>query len=680
MTKEELEILSEKLSKLNEIEKRQRDIQLRKMAIGEIDEQATGYPGLDKPWLKYYKESDIKDPIPQETIYNYMERHSKRYDNLTAVSYYGRKITYSELYENISIADKVLSSLGIRNNDRIMYLMPNIPETLYLFYATSKIGAVADYIDPRPDSINPEVSARKVLSLLKKEKINYIVALDHCYLAMLKPIEKELKEIGINKIITVGAADSMNFKAKLTYSKLGKIIDGKNKFNEKIKRNKKIGKIYEQVKKESILEILEYKNLVRNVKYEKEIIMPYEQDKMIAITHTSGTSGQPKPVPITHDNLNTYAHESFRFNAPFEPGYKVMHILPYFAAYGIANIVHPGLSHGTNLIQIPEIETKNFGKILYFYKPEILVGIPSWYIAMMNDPYMEGKDIQQLKFVSFGGMGMSANNELKVNEFLHSHDAKVNLSKGHGMSETCGCSSLATGNINSPRSIGIPLPYTSYSIVDPFTKEPLCFEPGKDELEGEMIISTKAATSGELDGQKYITHAKYFGDDYILTGDIARMKRNGEMYFDSRLDRGFPRCDGFNIKPGIIEETIENSQLVNYCVISPYYDEKKLGNMVKATIVLNKEVETEEEMIEIVEKIIDEKFINNQELSSRQIPTRYVFVKDIPKTANDKVDYNRIDEYETNDNTITVEIDESNISINSIKVIGREKKRVLSKK
>ena len=680
MNKEELLKLSEKLSKLNDLEKRKRDIYLRKIAIGEISGPTTGYPGLDKPWLKYYKEDDIKDLIPQQTIYDYLIEHTaNKFDNLTAISYYGNEINYSHLYENIDIATKVLSSVGVNNNDRIMYLMPNIPETAYLFYATSRIGAVADYIDPRPDSINPEISSKKVLSLIEKEKIKHIIALDQCYLAMIKPIEHELKNLGIDKVITVSANDSMNLKSIINYSNHGKIIEGKEKFNNKIKRNNQINKLYKEAKKNSTIKVLEYKDLIKNVKYQPLKDIEYEPDKMIAITHTSGTTGQPKPVPLTHDNLNTYAHESFRVRAPFNPGYKVMHILPYFASYGIANVVHPGLTHGTNLLQIPEVETQNFGKILHLNKPEISVGIPSWYIAMMNDPYMRDKDLSNLKFMSFGGIGMSADDEEKINNFLHEHGAKINLSKGHGMSETSGCSSLATENVNELRSLGIPLPYTSYSIIDPITKEPLCFKENQDELEGEMIISTKAATSGILDDEKYITHKNYFGDDYILTGDIARIRKDGVMNFDSRLDRGFPRCDGFNIKPGIIEETIESDSLVKYCIISPYYDETRLGNMVKATIVLNTPTTNEEEMIEIVQKIINEKFINNHKLSARQIPTKYVFTKEIPKTPSDKIDYNKIDECETNENTINVEIDESNISINSIKVKGNTKKRILSK-
>ena len=79
----------------------------------------------------------------------------------TAITYYGKEITYKKLFQNIESVAQLLVRLGVRAEDRIMYLMPNIPETTYFFYAGARIGAVADYVDPRPDSIDFTVSAKK---------------------------------------------------------------------------------------------------------------------------------------------------------------------------------------------------------------------------------------------------------------------------------------------------------------------------------------------------------------------------------------------------------------------------------------------------------------------------------------------------------------------------------------
>ena len=155
---------------------------------------------------------------------------------------------YGELYENIDFASKALTSLGIKKNDRIMYLMPNIPETAYLMYGTTQIGAVADYVDPRPDSVDLKISAKKILDLFIEEKANYIIALDQCYLAMIKPIEKELKELGIENIVVVSASDSMYLKATANYMLETANFEGLKGLKNKLANMKKMDELIKEVK------------------------------------------------------------------------------------------------------------------------------------------------------------------------------------------------------------------------------------------------------------------------------------------------------------------------------------------------------------------------------------------------------------------------------------------------
>ena len=72
MKKEYLEKLSEKLKKLNSLERKQRDLYLRKISLGELYGPTTNYSFIDKPWLKYYPESAIESEIPKIKAYNYV--------------------------------------------------------------------------------------------------------------------------------------------------------------------------------------------------------------------------------------------------------------------------------------------------------------------------------------------------------------------------------------------------------------------------------------------------------------------------------------------------------------------------------------------------------------------------------------------------------------------------------
>ncbi len=121
------------------------------------------------------------------------------------------------------------------------------------------------------------------------------------------------------------------------------------------------------------------------------------------------------------------------------------------------------------------------------------------------------------------------------------------------MSECCGCSTFAANEYNEMNSVGIPLPYAIYAVVNPETKELIRFEEDSEYIEGELIISSKTLTPGILDGDVIVPHKEYDGEDYIFTKDIARMYRNGSITFLARSDRTFTRYVGFKYKAYEIE-------------------------------------------------------------------------------------------------------------------------------
>lgn len=646
------------------------------------EKKLTGYPHIDKPWMKYYDENALEKSIPEKNIYEYMKDQTKANSDMTAISYYGNKISYENLYTKIDDASRVFKELGVKNGDRIMYLMPNIPETAYMLYGGSQIGAVSDYVDPRPDSIDLKVSANKILSLFEEEKAKYIVALEQCYLGMLKPIENELKELGLENIVIVSASDSMNFKSKMNY--LGEIakFNGTKNLKVQLDKMKKMSEMMAAAEKSSQLELLKYSELLKDCKNSHFKVAEYEPGKLTAIVHTSGTSSpKPKAIPLTNDNLNAYDHQTRSANMPMEAGDKALHVLPYFAAFGLVDVVHSGLCHNNDLIQVPEFAPANLGKLILKYKPQTVIGTPTWFLSLQNDPVMKNADLSFLKMVTFGGDSMEVEDEIRINEFLSNHNCDCKLTKGHGMSETCGCASYATGDYNKLGSVGIPLPNTVYALVDPETKEMLKFEDGKDVIEGELIISSKTITPGILDGKEIVPHVKYDDEDYIFTRDIAKMDRNGIMTFLSRSDRSFTRYDGFKIKPHEIENVIKRDKGIKYCVVSPYNDEEKFGNMSLASIVLEDGIElTEAEKMKFVEKIVNDYFVNNPYVSSRQIPSKFSFRKNMPLTANGKLNYNEIINEGLNGNEITVELEETNISIEGIRITGPSEANIYMKR
>ena len=135
---------------------------------------------------------------------------------------------------------------------------------------------------------------------------------------------------------------------------------------------------------------------------------------------------------------------------------------------------------------------------------------------------------------------------------------------------------------------------------------------------------------------------------------------------------------GFKVKPYQIEKQIKNVDCVKDCIISSYDDEEKFGKMIKADIILKDEFKSKDST-DIVNKILNDAFINNSNVSTRQIPTKIRFRDSFPMTINNKVDYRKIDAEELTGDETTIVINETNVSVSGIEIIEPSKKKILKK-
>lgn len=110
------------------------------------EKQKTGYPSIDKPWLKFYDKALNESDIPECSAYHLLYQNNKDYMDDIALIYFNRKIKFKELFENIRKTAMSLTALGIGKGDIVTLQVLNMPQTVYLFYALSYIGAVANMI------------------------------------------------------------------------------------------------------------------------------------------------------------------------------------------------------------------------------------------------------------------------------------------------------------------------------------------------------------------------------------------------------------------------------------------------------------------------------------------------------------------------------------------------------
>lgn len=651
------------------------------------------YPHLSKPWMKYYNQEKVNQEDPKTNITDYIKQKNTHNLGGIAETYYGKKITYRELFEKVDTYSKMLTGLGVSKGSRIMYLVPNIPESGMLWLASSQIGAVSDFVDPRPDSMDLEANAKKILEIIKYEGADYIIALDKCYLAMLKPIENELKELGISNIVTISATDSMNLRGKISYLK--DVIAYNNLRNIRIKNTKikklrvyealykKINEmqqesvIYKEAIKKSPLKVIKANDLIRDCKY-VQFETVYDEELLNYIGHTSGTSGaRPKPITLTNKNQISGTEQLFKAGANFNVGDKILHELPFFSPLGADNNYILNLASGGNSIDIPEFEINEFGYLLKKYHPNVILGTPSWIASLPECEYLDDEDLSCITRIIYGGDSMTREDEEKLNKWLKKKGSKAIVEKGHGMSEYCGCGSYAQGIYNKYDSIGIPLPNTIYTVVNPNVDDklvPIAFDEEKELLEGELAVSSPAVTNGILDGKVIVPHYELDGNSYIRTRDLVKMNRDGIFFFDARKDRSFTRFDGYKVKPHEIEKIIEENEKIKYCRIVQYFDDKQRGLMPIAHLVLNDYKDyNDEEKIKLVEEIVYQQIIANPTMSSRQIPSKFRIRKNMPLSKNSKVSFNELIKEGLDGTEINVDVEETNLSVGNIEVYASNK-------
>lgn len=559
------------------------------------------------------KDTSIKDIKSWKLI---KEKNKSNLD-LFALSEENKKITFGEMFEKWNTFARAFSSLGVtrENNSRVLVLMPNVADTCYINYALDMTGAVCDFVDPT-------TSYEKVRKYIENEKITDIVSLDLMCSKNFSRKYKELKEELKIKNLIVCHSNFMNSM----FPKFIKLYSNMINVENRLSKN-----------------ILRLEDIIKDSKNESIIYDTKDSKELSLITHTSGTTtGMGKPIPLTDYNRNALVkqYELAKFN--YRPGMKMLHFIPYFASYGSVNTTHLGLAEGMELEEIPLFSPDKFAEILLKYKPNIvLANTPCW-LNLIKSPLALNADLSFLTYASSGGMNTSNEDEMKINDFLHNHNSKIVLTKGYGLSELGGCSITTIDGYNRIGSPGVPLPLVDIKIRNLVTNkyEDLYFK----DVQGEAFIHTETMTSGVIDGNTIIKMKEIDGKRYLPTKDVLKIYRDGFVEYIERIDKMFPRYDGYNVYPRPIEDLMKNDDNIKSCVIVPLFDSDKNGMIPRIYIELKNNNISKEKFIE---EIIDKTFINNKKQSGykanfRDIPHSWIFVDEMPKNTMGKKDYYKL--------------------------------------
>lgn len=562
------------------------------------EQTSTGYPSVDKPWLKYYSEEALAAPLPRCTVYDLLWENNKNHNEDIALNYYGRKFTYGQLFERIEQTAKAFSALGVKAGDVVMICTVNTPEMVFAFYALNRLGAISNMVDPR-------TNIDSLREYIKESASKVILTVDLAYPA----IKKAMVGTAATQVVIISPADSLPPVTKVLYRLKTK--------------SPKLGP-----------EAFTWDGFLALGEHAYPTYIPYAKDACCVMAHTGGTTGSPKAVMLSADNLNSVTYAYGCVGIPFHRGHRYFNDLPPFIVYGLSLAVHTTLSHGLEVILYPVFDSKGFPKLFAKYKPHHFSALSDHLYHLTISPAIQKMDLSFLITAAMGGDSLNVELEENVNHFLADHGCQYEVIKGYGMTELAATAITSFPGANKKGSIGVPLVTNTVKVVDLDTGKELGYnETGELWISGPSIMLGYYENS-QANAETLVTDEE--GRRWIKTGDLAHIDEDGLVFHDGRIRRIYLTAfegQPAKIFPTLVEQTILACEGVEDCLVVGRFMENSAYYEPVAFVVAKPGALRPEKLTAKC----------RAELPSYMWPAEYRFVDAIPLTPIGKKDYRALE-------------------------------------
>lgn len=540
---------------------------------------------------------------PDTSLYKLIEEVAKKYPNLIALNYFDNEITFNELIKKINETALAFKKCGVKKGDTITICMPNTPEAIYSFYALNLLGAVASMIHP----LSAENEIEYYLNISNSKMI---LTIDIAY----KKVANIIFKTKVKKIVVLSVKKSMPKILKTLYT---------------ITKERKIEKpVYNSG-------VLSWENFILlGTGCNKKLEDKNTGKDIATILYSGGTTGYPKGIVLTNLNFNAVALQSIKACDCLRVQDRVLSIMPIFHGFGLGICIHTIVSFGCTAVILPQFEAKTFDKLLKKYKPNIVVGVPTLFEALLRNKKIQKMDLSYIRCVISGGDSLSVSLKNRVDKFLNERNAHIQIREGYGLTECVTGSCLMPKYEYRDGSIGKPYPDMYYKIVKPNTIEEL-----KENVDGEIVLRGPSVMKCYLNNPeetKKVLRKHEDGNIWLHTGDMGYIDKEGFIYFKQRIKRMIV-SSGYNIYPQYIENIIDSHKdVLMSVVVGVKHDYKK--EVPKAYVVLKNDIKPTDELKEDI--------LNHckKNLAKYSIPSDIEFRDSLPKTLVGKVAYTKLEE------------------------------------
>lgn len=490
-----------------------------------VDDRSELY--AKRPWLASYSKSTPPTiPVPRQPLFKFLESAANWVPKQTAVVFFGTQWSYRQLNRQANQFAHVLHGLGIRTGDRVMLVLPNVPQMVVAYFGALKIGAVVVLS-------NTEADEAEVIRQIEQTTASVVVTLRD----FGKLIHAVQSRTTVEKIILVDIQ--------------GMLPDG---FHRQLLSQSFFDQNDGDPAVTNAACLLMSESMADAAADAPSVEVACEE--LAVIIYTSGATGEPKGVCLSHANLVANTLQTRHWIQDLEYGKEtVLAVAPLTHSYGMTNGMNIPIALASTIVLLPVFDVEQVLNSIRTHRPTILPGVPSMYMALNQASNVRDYGLRSVKACISG----SAPLPVEVQEAFEKL-TRGRLVEGYGLTEA---SPVTHANplygVRKVGSIGVPIPNTDAKIVDLLTGQEL--PPGEI---GELLVKGPQVMQGYWNDPEKT--AAVLNDGWLRTGDIAMMDGNGYFRVISRKQEVIT-TGGHRVYPRDVEEVIYEHNKVQDVVV-----------------------------------------------------------------------------------------------------------------
>jgi len=471
----------------------------------------------------------------------------------------GRSLTYGELAQAITQCAAGLHARGLRAGDVFAIYSPNVPEYAVAFYGVAMAGGVNT-------TLNPLYTADEAAHQLQDAGAKYLLTVPQ----FLDKAKQAAEQSGIEEVFVFGEAEGATpFEALLQHQ------------------------------------------------HDPPDVMLEPAEDLVTLPYSSGTTGLPKGVMLTHRNIVANIAQCLPIE-DIQEGEATVGVLPFYHIYGMTIILSMALKAGATIITMPKFEMEDFCQLVEKYEIESGYLVPPILLGLAKQPVVDEYDLSSLQYITSGAAPLGEDVAAACADRIG-----CIVKQGYGMTEASPVTHLVGREDEDKRhdSVGHVVPNTEFRIVGVDGEEDV--DPGE---RGELWVRGPQVMKG-YHNRDDATDATIDADGWLHTGDVAVVDEKERVYIVDRV-KELIKYKGYQVAPAELESVLLSHDDVADAAVIPSPDEEA-GEVPKAFVV---RVSTARDLTE--QDVMA--FVADQVAPYKKV-RRVEFVKEIPKTASGKI-------------------------------------------